>query len=479
MRGPEFAGTRVGGYERIDHDDGLVEFVFRGVGRDEAGAELEGLREEVLALGEGGATVRFRVQLPTARDVVFVADPVPGFGWRSYRPVDAEGPATAVTAGPATSATSGEGTVALANEHLTVTVDGDTARFTVDTTDGLSFPGLGRLVDGGDGGDTYNYSPPTDEDLLVEQPESVTVTTLETGPVRARVLVEAAYRWPTHAVGDAVACSRRSDETTMVPVHTTLELRTGERFLRIRTELDNRCRDHRLRVHFPLAAAVDGSDAECAFAVVHRGLAAEGGPGEAGLPTFVSRRFVDASDGTAGLALLHDGLLEYEVVDEGRELALTLLRATGYLSRIALPLRPDPAGPPMPVEGAQVQGVRVLEYAVLPHRGDWHRAGLYGAADEFLVPLERARGGGVAGATRPPTGQSLAVRGAQVSAVTREPGGLLVRVFNPGPEPVTAEIERHGAPATGWTVDLLGRPRAPFEGAVPLRPAQIATLRID
>jgi alpha-mannosidase len=291
--------------------------------------------------------------------------------------------------------------------------------------------------------------------------------------------VGAAYRWPTHAVGDAVACSRRSDETTMVPVHTTLELRTGERFLRIRTELDNRCRDHRLRVHFPLAAAVDGSDAECAFAVVHRGLAAEGGPGEAGLPTFVSRRFVDASDGTAGLALLHDGLLEYEVVDEGRELALTLLRATGYLSRIALPLRPDPAGPPMPVEGAQVQGARVLEYAVLPHRGDWHRAGLYGAADEFLVPLERARGGGVAGATRPPTGQSLAVRGAQVSAVTREPGGLLVRVFNPASEPVTAEIERHGAPATGWTVDLLGRPRDPFEGAVLLRPAQIATLRID
>ena len=46
-----------------------------------------------------------------------------------------------------------------------------------------------------------------------------------------------------------------------------------------------------------------GSDAECAFAVVHRGLTAEGGVHEYGLPTFPSRRFVDASDGTAGLAL--------------------------------------------------------------------------------------------------------------------------------------------------------------------------------
>jgi len=33
---------------------------------------------------------------------------------------------------------------------------------------------------------------------------------------------------------------------------------------------------------------------------VDRGLTAEGGPNEFGLPTFVSRRFVDASDGSAG-----------------------------------------------------------------------------------------------------------------------------------------------------------------------------------
>ena len=77
---------------------------------------------------------------------------------------------------------------------------------------------------------------------------------------------------------------------------------------------------------------------------MRRGLTVEGGPHEYGLPTFVSRRFVDASDGDRGLALVHDGLLEYEVVDDGRELALTLLRATGYLSRSEMALRPNPAG---------------------------------------------------------------------------------------------------------------------------------------
>ena len=164
-------------------------------------------------------------------------------------------------------------------------------------------------------------------------------------------------------------------------------------------ELDHRVRDHRLRAHFPLPAPVDGSDAECAFAVVHRGLTAEGGPHEYGLPTFVVapvRRRVGRRH--VGLALLHDGLLEYEVVDDGRELALTLLRATGYLSRSEPSLRPNPAGPLDPLEGPQLQGRLALDYAVLPHRGDWHGAELPAAADDFLVPLERVRGGGWRGA---------------------------------------------------------------------------------
>ncbi len=96
--------------------------------------------------------------------------------------------------------------------------------------------------------------------------------------------------------------------------------------------------------------------------------------------------------------MLHDGLLEYEVVDEGRELALTLLRATGYLSRADLLLRPNPAGPLDPLEGPQLQRHVVVEYALLPHHGSWEDANLHALADEVLVPLERVRGGGAHGA---------------------------------------------------------------------------------
>lgn len=467
MRGPEFAGTRIGRVE-LDRTDEAVGVRCFGAGPDDADLDLEELRDELHALAEDDVTFRLAVIRAPLREVVAQVASVPGFGWRTFRVVDGDGPEWTLQAGPHW----------LANEHLRVEVDLTDGTFAIETPDGLRCAGLGRLVEGGDGGDTYNYSPP-DEDLVIDTPEAVTVTRHEAGPVRAQVHVSAWYRWPEHAIGNERMCKRRSDEHVLTEVRTTLELRAEEGFLRVRTELENRCRDHRLRAHFPLPARVEHSHAECAFTVVERGLTAEGGPHEVPLPTYVSRRFVDASDGVAGLALLHDGLLEYEIVNDGRELALTLLRATGYLSRSQIALRPNPAGPLDPLEGPQLQRHVALEYAVLPHPGTWEDARLYDRADEVLVPLERIRAGGAPGARRPTTDRPLRIDGAVTSAVRREPGGLVVRVFNPSSRPSEAVLERKGAPATGWAVDLLGRPQSRFEGTISLAPSRIATLRLD
>jgi len=473
LRGQEFAGARVARVDREEIGPDDWEYVFHAAGPGDTPIDLEDLREELLDRGLAGQTVRFRQNLPSSREVVFHAPDVAGFGWQTFRPVDGIGPATTLTAGD----------LRLTNDHLEVSVDPSTGCLTIVTVDGVVVRGANLLVDGGDGGDTYNYSPP-DEDLVVTEPISVEVTVVEDGPVRARLLVTSRYDVPAAAVGDERSCSQRSDETTVLEVRTTLELRCDERFLRIRAEIDNTARDHRLRAHFPLPAPVAGSDAECAFAVVHRGLTAEGGPSEHGLPTFVSRRFVDCSDGDRGFALLHDGLLEYEVlVDDsgsepvGTELALTLLRATGYLSRLEIALRPDPAGPPLRVEGPQLLGRHVVQYAVLPHRGAWSDAGLHGAADEFLVGLERARVPGGADADRAAAGADLAVEGAEVSAVHREDSALVLRVYNPRPETTTLGINRGSSPLVGEVVDLRGRVVEPFTGTRPLRSGEIATLR--
>jgi alpha-mannosidase len=468
MRGPEFAGARVARVEQRRRADGVVEVDVFDAAPGEADVDLEPTREALLALGAAGETIAIRQRRATVREIVFAPPRVSGFGWNTYRVVEGDGPRAAVRA---------EGT-ALANEHVQVEVDPSDGTITVEA-DGVRISGANRYVDSGDGGDTYNYSPPL-EDSIVDRPAEVRVHATESGPARARVVIDALYVIPRAAVGDERSCTRRSTETVAMEVRTTLELRTGERFLRVCVDYTNTARDHRLRAHFPLPAIVTGSDAECAFAVVRRGLEAEGGPHEYGLPTFVSRRFVDCSDGHVGLALLHDGLLEYEVVGDGRQLALTLMRATGYLSRAEPAYRPNPAGPLDPLEGPQLQGPLRAEYAVLPHRGGWREARLGDAADEFLVPLEHTRVGSTTRRDRPPVSAALTVDGAQVTAVLREHAGapLTVRLCNPAPEPVTATIALDGRPTRFEIVDLAGREVGSRIGSVDLRPWEIVTLRI-
>ena len=48
-----------------------------------------------------------------------------------------------------------------------------------------------------------------------------------------------------------------------------------------------------------------------------------------------------------------------------------------------------------------------------------------------------------------------------------------VRVFRTGIDTGPVTIEHDGAPARGWVIDLAGRPVAPFEGEIELRPWQV------
>ncbi len=96
------------------------------------------------------------------------------------------------------------------------------------------------------------------------------------------------------------------------------------------------------------------------------------------------RTFTDLSDGTRGLAILNQGLPSVEVGEDGT-IALTLLRSMGWLSRDDLWVRRIAAGPLVPTPGAQCLGPYRYEYAILPHKDDWHH--VYQAAYNFNAPL--------------------------------------------------------------------------------------------
>ncbi len=406
--------------------------------------------------------VRLQIDQPPARRQLARQADVPGFGWAPFAPAALRHPAsvTVVQDGPV-----------VENGLVTVAVDAERGTFSLD-----GVPGYGRLVDGGDFGDTYNYSPPR-RDTIIERPESVAVTVVERGPVRAVVEIDTTYHWPERV--DEPHSERVG--SVAVDVRTALEVRADEPIVRVRTTFVNQARDHRLRVHLPLRRPAATSHAECAFTVVERGLTAEGRPEETPTPTFPSRRFVMAG----GLTLIHEGLLEYELVDiappaersgtDGDEpaaatLALTLLRATGMLSRLGMATRPFPAGPLLAIDGPQLLGPVEASYALVV--GDDVDLA-YRWADDVLLPL--ATVGALGGGDRAASGAALTVRGAPVSSLRRRAGRVELRVFNPRPEATEVEIPGRA----GWLVDLRGRARLPFEGGFTLGPHAIATARLD
>jgi len=289
--------------------------------------------------------------------------------------------------------------------------------------------------------------------------------------------VERTYRWPLESTATA-----RSAERAAVRTVTRMELRAGEPFVRLRLSFDNPCRDHRLRLHVPLARPAASSFAEGQFAVVERGTSAEGGHGEVPLPTFPARGFVDAG----GAAVLLDHVLEYELLTDPPELALTLLRAVGQISRNAHRYREEPAGPEVATPGAQCPGPWSVGLAVLPHAGPWHADGVLQQAERYQHELLAASGTGPGLALRKPERlalrepERLALRepepppaplaeaaglvvegdGVALSALRRRGAWLELRLACQHPDPVTATVGSGLLAAR--EADLLGRPGAPL-----------------
>ena len=206
--------------------------------------------------------------------------------------------------------------------------------------------------------------------------------------------------------------------------------RGDEPFLRVSVAIDNRRPDHRLRLHLRLPEPASTAVAGSPFELVTRGPVSEGGELEPPSPTWPARGVVLAG----GIAVLAEGVIEYELVGE-RELAVTLLRCVGTISRADLATRRNPAGPDVATPGAQMIGETTLELAVLP---DARAAGLLPAWERFALPLRSAPATG--GGTLPPAGSLLEVRGAELSGVRRREGELVATIWNPTGERRRAQL---------------------------------------
>ncbi len=272
------------------------------------------------------------------------------------------------------------------NEYLRVEAQTDGTIDVLDKQSGTIYRGKNRLVDGGDRGDEYAYSPPGRDRVITARRRGVRV---EKGAVQNTLEISLELAVPEELAPNRKA---RSGKMVLMPVTSRVTLVEGVPRVEIHTEVTNLARDHRLRVHFPAPFAAAEGQHDGHFEAARRPVGAPAYDAqwiEQPRPETCQRAFTAIDNGETGLLVANRGLPEVEVLkkaDGNAEIAITLLRCVGWLSRDDLPERKGHAGPGYATPGAQMPGIWTFDYAIVPYcRGETLVA--YHQAYAFEAPM--------------------------------------------------------------------------------------------
>jgi mannosylglycerate hydrolase len=405
------------------------------------------------------------------------------------------------------------------NEDLRMTINDDGTLDVVMKATGATFSRVGLFEDVGDVGDEYNYCPPAvDRRVTNADGRVVSIRRLYAGPLRATFRIDLELSLPSSAAADR---RERESHTRPVPVAVDATLDAGSPRVGFVVSVENTVRDHRLRMLFPTGANhIETARADTAFDVIARPARREVPEtirNEAPVSSAPMMSFVDAGDARVGAMVIAQGLMEYEVVPDGRSgsytlggtadrgsdtrtiaadagpdqpaIAVTLIRAVGDLSRDDLATRPSGhAGPPVKTPGAQCLGAHRFDLAFEPRTAPPDAGHLLASARVLTIPPR------VVAVRKPSNGSSAAhsfVRierqGGDVtlSALKRadDRNSVIVRLFNPGDRDGEVAVRPDFDVREAFAVNLLEERQQPLtvtaEGVrLTLNPRQIQTIEL-
>jgi mannosylglycerate hydrolase len=390
------------------------------------------------------------------------------------------------------------GVNSMENAHLAVVINANGTLTLTDKATGHTFEEIHCFADNGEAGHAWRHVPPCHDRLITTLNSAPVIERLESGPCLARYAVTHTMQVPKRldegkgnyvrrldADGDSAG---RSDEMEELVVRSEFTLDRCSRGVAVETTFVNKCLDHRLRVMFPTHLAATHSCAEEPFDVVQRPI--DRGPDSPWYgtwnPTHPCQRFVDVSDGKVGLALVNDGLREYEVTDDAsRTIGLTLVRGFELaLTTVSWRWERHPE-----MQGSQALGEHRCRYFIYPHAGDWDRGHVARQADQFNVSLEPVQAG-PHGGTLPKTMSFLDLSPAEllVSSIKRceDRESVVLRVYNPTSRKIAGSLTLFRNPRRAR---YLRMDEGPISGdspairdnqvAFPVGPKKIVTIELD
>lgn len=235
------------------------------------------------------------------------------------------------------------------------------------------------------------------------------------------------------------AARRRSSGRERLDIVSTLRLREGEDCLEVLCEIENRVRDHRLRVTFATGVNTGSFITDSAFDVVERPVGCNAWPQDSREPEVdgkPQRSWTSLASGRRAFAVVAPGLHEVAVADDpARTLAVTLFRATGRTVFTS----GEPDGQllgPLRFRLALALGARARNFTALTHLATRLQLG---------APLAQIAARDLAARTADPPQRRASglfeIEGNLIPSAVRVAGDELeIRLYNPAATPESARL---------------------------------------
>ncbi|EFO5784137.1 alpha-mannosidase, partial [Listeria monocytogenes] len=245
------------------------------------------------------------------------------------------------------------------------------------------------FVENGDDGDSYNYSPPR-KDLVISSKEAV-VESVESSISSVNQALTISFKLNVPYNLEERANGEKNNEMI---IKTVISLRKNEELIRFDVQIANQVLSHRLCVTFATEIASKFSTADQLFAPIKRPVRlpemdvweAEEWQ-EAPISIEAMQSFVSLHDESHGIAVMTEGVREYEIIGENYDtISLTLFRTFSHMGKTDLLYRPGRASGESIVAtpDAQLLGEINATFALTLFESSFDEAEIAKKAKEYL-----------------------------------------------------------------------------------------------
>ena len=281
----------------------------------------------------------------------------------------------------------------LENEFYTVSFNKNGTINLVDKDLDREYKNLLLLEEGSDDGDEYDYSPlrPEEEMIITNESVKADIDVFSLG-LEEKAVIKYRLDLPQN-----LEDRKKKIINSYNDFEIEVSLKKGQKRVDVKVTIDNNVSDHRLRMHLPTPYKSSISVADQQFGSIERPVhdaAMEVWEKEKWKEMPVSiysmMSLVGLHNNEEGLAVLTNGLREYEVIGEGYDiLAITLMRGIGVLGKEELYYRPGrPSGIKLPTPDSQMLGKQSYELSLYTHKGSTLEGKTFKAAKDYTTSYD-------------------------------------------------------------------------------------------